>query len=741
MAQSLNDLVDSFKPNATFVETLHRANGYAQAQRHVVLQIEHVLLALIEDPEAQPVLQACSVDLDVLATEVSGFLGRLDDRMPGTVPYEPRTHEDLVRILRVASAAASQRRRAPNGGLVLAAIVGDGRSPSANMLRVQGLTFEQAVKALSQATAAAAAAPDAQSASPRSGLEEDQSRGPPVADTPPRTVPPPAPRSPQGLASPAPAPADPLTQGLRPFGGPDGHAREPSRPLPEQQARAALETGSLPGGGEQSTAEGLAPSRGQPAPHGATADAPLGQPRTKQPGLLAAEAPESGIRQQAARPTNMREILDDARRRVEATRPAVRSGPSDDRDGLARLQITRPRRSDGAPQAGQPGAMAPRTRHRAPTDAPATTGPVARPHDPNPQAPGTALPPLGGARTPTSQAQPVDAIAAMPGVPPGAGPTGRPGPIGPGTDPRAGQAAGPVLQANPHDVSLASGQAARKAPNLPLPQSTTADPRARQQPAFSAEAAVTVPPQAAPGPTAGRRPSVAPTAPPEAPGLRGRPPTAPPTTTPPIQAAAPKQAGLSMPQRDQRELTAPGPFPAAEQQQNSRRSGAPLAQPDAIPRRMRVGETEVVEVRVSRHDIAAMGGPGTQPGRREFVVTKALTLKLRSPGGAISVEPRVLETQWIEHRLGLLSDDDVVWRWDISPLTQGREQLQLSGSLRCVTSDGFATEIAVPEERFDVTIQRPRGRIARNVAIALLLLLAGGALGFVARNALVVFAG
>ena len=56
---------------------------------------------------------------------------------------------DMRRILEAAAAAArGGRRREINGAIVLAAIVGDGKSAAAQMLQRLGLTFEGAIRAL-----------------------------------------------------------------------------------------------------------------------------------------------------------------------------------------------------------------------------------------------------------------------------------------------------------------------------------------------------------------------------------------------------------------------------------------------------------------------------------------------------------------------------------------------------------------------------------------------------------------
>jgi neural Wiskott-Aldrich syndrome protein len=158
--------------------TLVRAADYATAQMHRDVTLEHLLLALAEDPEASIVLKSSQVDIQRLMSDVSGYLGRIDDRVEGSDPPAAAISGDLRRILEASAAAASQgRRREINGAIVLAAIVGDAKSPAAHMLRSQGLTFEQAIRALQQAAAAPA---------PRTGppVQQPQSSNEPSAPAP-----------------------------------------------------------------------------------------------------------------------------------------------------------------------------------------------------------------------------------------------------------------------------------------------------------------------------------------------------------------------------------------------------------------------------------------------------------------------------------------------------------------------------------------------------------------------------
>ncbi len=219
--------------------TLARAASYADAQQHPEVTLEHLLLALAEDTDAAGVLRSSNVDLARLAGEVSTHIGQIDARRDPNGPSQVLISHDLKRILEAAAAAARQGRRAEiNGAIVLAAIVGDGKSTAAHLLRVQGLTFEQAIRALQRAAASPPRPDSSPQPSPhgppgaQQGSTEDilanarervQSRsvqgqpnqGPAVQQGPP------------SVAQPAPMPPSPFQQPAPPYGEP------PSPPRPE----------------------------------------------------------------------------------------------------------------------------------------------------------------------------------------------------------------------------------------------------------------------------------------------------------------------------------------------------------------------------------------------------------------------------------------------------------------------------------------------------------------------------
>ncbi len=128
---------------------LSRAMEHARAQGYVEVTLEHMLISLCEDPDAGLVLAASNVDVLRLKSDAAGYLANLQRQSGPRRGGEPVVSADLRRIMEAAAAAArGGRRREINGAIVLAAIVGDGKSPAAHMLQSQGLTFEGAIRAL-----------------------------------------------------------------------------------------------------------------------------------------------------------------------------------------------------------------------------------------------------------------------------------------------------------------------------------------------------------------------------------------------------------------------------------------------------------------------------------------------------------------------------------------------------------------------------------------------------------------
>jgi hypothetical protein len=128
--------------------SLSRATDYARAQGHGEVGLEHMLLALCDDSDAALVLAASNINVGELIGVVSAQLAAMPTRTQAP-DADLVVASDMRRILEAAAAAArGGRRREINGAIVLAAIVGDGKSAAAQVLSGLGLTFEGAIRAL-----------------------------------------------------------------------------------------------------------------------------------------------------------------------------------------------------------------------------------------------------------------------------------------------------------------------------------------------------------------------------------------------------------------------------------------------------------------------------------------------------------------------------------------------------------------------------------------------------------------
>jgi hypothetical protein len=150
-----------------------------------------------------------------------------------------------------------------------------------------------------------------------------------------------------------------------------------------------------------------------------------------------------------------------------------------------------------------------------------------------------------------------------------------------------------------------------------------------------------------------------------------------------------------------------------------------------IPGRMRVGVSLVCEARIGRAEVKAIV-EGLQGGgsvvRHEVMVTKAMSVRLRSPDGGFFIEGSSPETQWIENVLGLPAEDFARWRWTITPRDKGRKRLQLIVSARTVGSDGLAAETAMPDQVIEVRVKTNYAQSAKRWIGWALAAIAGGIL-------------
>ena len=152
-----------------------------------------------------------------------------------------------------------------------------------------------------------------------------------------------------------------------------------------------------------------------------------------------------------------------------------------------------------------------------------------------------------------------------------------------------------------------------------------------------------------------------------------------------------------------------------------------------IPRRMRVGALEKVEVRIARSAVEGLTERMTGGGRlhrHEVRVADAMTVRLRAPDGGFLIDPLSAETCWTHKAksAGLQEKDFASWRWSVTPQRRGRARLLLIISAQTLDANGMAAEAALPDQIIKVKVRVNYGRTIRKAVGWGLLMVAGGAL-------------
>ena len=60
--------------SSTLEAAIHTALGHANARKHELATLEHLLLALLDEPDASRVMKACGVDIEKLRKTIVAFL-------------------------------------------------------------------------------------------------------------------------------------------------------------------------------------------------------------------------------------------------------------------------------------------------------------------------------------------------------------------------------------------------------------------------------------------------------------------------------------------------------------------------------------------------------------------------------------------------------------------------------------------------------------------------------------------
>ena len=122
------------------LETIQRAFRLATDRRHDTVSLEHLLLAIVDEPQARRVLATCGVNLDVLKKQVDEVLAKAFTPVPAPSSVEPEPSLGFDRVIQqaVVHAAVSSARHVDSGSL-LVFILQEEESHASYSLRNQGL--------------------------------------------------------------------------------------------------------------------------------------------------------------------------------------------------------------------------------------------------------------------------------------------------------------------------------------------------------------------------------------------------------------------------------------------------------------------------------------------------------------------------------------------------------------------------------------------------------------------------
>ncbi len=142
--------------SANLEQTLHRALAGANERRHEYATLEHLLLALIDDPDAMAVLRACSLDLERLRADILDYI---DNELASLITAQLGDAKPTAGFQRVLQRAAihvqSSGREEVTGANVVVAMFSERESHAVYYLQEQEMTRLDAVNYISHGIAKA----------------------------------------------------------------------------------------------------------------------------------------------------------------------------------------------------------------------------------------------------------------------------------------------------------------------------------------------------------------------------------------------------------------------------------------------------------------------------------------------------------------------------------------------------------------------------------------------------------
>ncbi len=123
--------------------SLHMAFVEARQQRHEFITVEHLLLALLDNPSAAEVLRACAANIEDLRKSLTTFIKENTPVVPGSEEIDTQPTLGFQRVIQRAIMhvqSTSNGKKEVTGANVLVAIFGEKDSHAVYYLHQQGIT-------------------------------------------------------------------------------------------------------------------------------------------------------------------------------------------------------------------------------------------------------------------------------------------------------------------------------------------------------------------------------------------------------------------------------------------------------------------------------------------------------------------------------------------------------------------------------------------------------------------------
>ena len=121
--------------------SLHMAFMDARQKRHELITVEHLLMAMIDNPTAAEVLRACGANLETLRSELNHYIEEHTPTVDGSEEVDTQPTLGFQRVIqRAILHVQSSGKKEVTGANVLVAIYGEKDSHAVLYLHQQNIT-------------------------------------------------------------------------------------------------------------------------------------------------------------------------------------------------------------------------------------------------------------------------------------------------------------------------------------------------------------------------------------------------------------------------------------------------------------------------------------------------------------------------------------------------------------------------------------------------------------------------